>query len=238
MGQLYAVANSKIYIGSQVNNAPDTVDAAFFTGEIWKEMGGWTTAGSIGDTQEIITQKVLSSGRVRKAKGTKDAGNMENTFIPDPADVGQIAFKAAINSCKPYKFKIEWGAGCLPTANFTATGSSSDLTSNAHGLLAGQPVTFSNTGGALPAGLTAGTTYFVLPTGLTENVFRVAATVGGSAIATTSAGTGTHTVTAQPIGQTDLFIGFALPGAKQGGDADTAQLRSWTIAIDSNIVEI
>lgn len=236
MAQLFAIANSKIFIGGVVANPKDTVTAADFTGETWLEIDGWTAAGSLGDTTEIISQKVISSGRVRKVKGTSDAGNMENTFIPNGTDPGQMAFKAAIRNCKPYKFKIEWGAGCLPEGTVTAAGAV--LTSPGHGLAAGQPVRFSNEGGALPTGLTAGNVYYVIPTGLAANTFQVSATPGGAAITTTGAGTGTHTVTAQPVGQTDLFYGLALPGAKTGGDADTAQLRTWTIAIDSNVVEV
>lgn len=159
MADLYAVANSKIFIGGEVT-AKDTVTAADFTSQTWVEITGWTAAGAIGDTQEVIEQTVISSGRVRKAKGTRNAGTMENTFLPDGTDPGQIAFKAAIASCKPFAFKIEWGAGCL--------GPEDDL----------------------------------------------------------------------PAGQTDMFFGLALPGAKAGGEANTAQLRSWAIAVDSNILEV
>lgn len=236
MAQLFAVAGSKIFIGSSMTAAKDTVTEADFTGEVWTEIGGWTSAGSLGDTMELITQKVISSGRVRKVKGTSDAGNMENTFIPDPLDPGQIRFKQAIRACKPYKFKIEWGAGCLPEGTLTAAGAV--LTATGHGLVAGQAVRFSNAGGALPTGLTAGVTYYVLAANLTANTFGVALTPTGTAIATTGAGTGTHSFLAQPVGQTDLFYGLALPGAKSGGDADTAQLRTWTIAVDSNIIEV
>lgn len=235
-GQLYAVGNSKIFIGSRVNRPKGAVTEADFTGEIWTEIGEWTAAGAIGDTQEVITQKVISSGRVRKAKGTRDAGTMENTFIPTPDDQGQIKFRQAIEDCKPYKFKIEWGAGCLPEFAFTATGTSAVLTAEDHGFVAGQTVTF--VGNDLPAPLVAGTVYYVLPTGLADDTFQVSATRGGAAIATTDAGSGEITVVSQPIGQTDLFYGLALAGARQGGDADTAQLRTWSIAIDSNIVEV
>lgn len=158
MADLFSVAGSKIYIGTEVT-AKDTVSASDFEEMAWTEIGGWTNAGAIGDTQEVIEQTVISSGRVRKIKGTRNAGTMENQFLPDGTDLGQIAFRAAIESCKPYAFKIEWGAGCLEE------------------------------GEALPAG------------------------------------------------QTDMFYGLALPGARQGGEANTAQLRSWSIAVDSNVLE-
>lgn len=67
------------------------------------------------------------------------------------------------------------------------------ITYTGHGFIYGSPVVFSTTG-ALPTGLTAGTTYYVLTTP-TANTFTVAATVGGVAINTSSAGSGVHTCT-------------------------------------------
>jgi hypothetical protein len=63
-----------------------------------------------------------------------------------------------------------------------------------HGFVAGDPIVLS-TSGALPTGLTAGTTYYVISAGLTANAFEVSATLGGSAINTSGAGSGTHSVT-------------------------------------------
>ncbi|MER8380716.1 hypothetical protein [Mesorhizobium sp. M1399] len=65
----------------------------------------------------------------------------------------------------------------------------------AHGLTAGRHVVFTTTGG-LPAGLVAGTSYYVLAAGLATDSFEVSLTPGGAAIATTTAGTGVHTATA------------------------------------------
>jgi hypothetical protein len=50
------------------------------------------------------------------------------------------------------------------------------------------PVVFSNTGGALPVAITAGTKYFV-KTVLTANTFTISATAGGTAINTATTGT-------------------------------------------------
>lgn len=66
------------------------------------------------------------------------------------------------------------------------------VTWTAHDLQAGQEVKFATTG-SLPTGLTAGTTYYVISAGLTANTFEVSATLGGAAINTSSAGSGTHT---------------------------------------------
>lgn len=61
-----------------------------------------------------------------------------------------------------------------------------------HGLTTDNIVKFS-TSGALPTGITADTIYFVLASGLTDNTFQIAATLGGTAINTTGSQSGTHT---------------------------------------------
>ncbi len=69
-----------------------------------------------------------------------------------------------------------------------------------HGLLEDTPVQFSNTGGALPAALTAGQTYYTR--NVTANSFQLTATAGGSStplIAFAGAGTGTHRVLNGPV---------------------------------------
>lgn len=64
------------------------------------------------------------------------------------------------------------------------------VTWNSHGKANGTAVVFTTTG-ALPAGLTVGTTYYV--SGAATNTFNVAATPGGTAITTTGTQSGTHT---------------------------------------------
>lgn len=239
---LQAINGSKIYIGTRV--APkDEVALADFTAQepAWTEIGGWTQSGSLGDTQETISQNFISAGRTRNIKGTKNGAAMENTFAPLANDPGQIKFKAAIDSCSPYAFKVEWGAGCASEDVVTITIAAPGVVTwpDGHGLEAGSPVIFTPTGGTLPTGLVAGTVYYVLAAGLTPTTFSVSATPGGAAIATTAAGTATSiTASAQPAGDTDLFYGLAMPGAKQGGSANTALLRTWSIMPDSNVVEV
>lgn len=238
MAQVFPVAGSKLYIGSRVTGK-GTVTAADFAGQVWTEIGGWASAGSIGDTQEVGEQSLINENRVRKFKTTRNAGTMENQFIPVALDAGQIKFKEAIDDCQPYAFKIEWGGDCAPESTVTiSVAAPGVVTWNNHGLLAGQPVIFSNDGGALPTGLTAGTVYYVIASGLTANSFSVAATPDGAGIETTGAGTGTNVATAPPAGMTDMFYGMALPGARSGGDATAAHLRTWSIGIDSNVVEV
>lgn len=85
-----------------------------------------------------------------------------------------------------------------PASTYTTTASGTVTITNAspavitwttHGLFEGAPVKFSTTG-ALPTGITAGTTYYVLSTGLTANTFRISTSYEGAAINTSSDGSG------------------------------------------------
>lgn len=73
---------------------------------------------------------------------------------------------------------------------FTADATTNFLTSVAHGLVDGQEIAVANTGGALPAPLVKTTRYFVRDK--TADTFKLALTVGGTAIDLTTAGTGTN----------------------------------------------
>jgi hypothetical protein len=68
------------------------------------------------------------------------------------------------------------------------------VSQTAHGLKAGSKIVFSTTG-ALPTGVTAGTTYYVIATGLTADAFQFSATLGGSAVDTSGSQSGVHTIT-------------------------------------------
>lgn len=79
------------------------------------------------------------------------------------------------------------------------------VTWNAHGFAANTAVVFSTTG-ALPTGLVAGTTYYVISP--TTNTFQLSATSGGAAINTTGSQSGVHTGNrAYAIGDKASFSG-------------------------------
>lgn len=67
------------------------------------------------------------------------------------------------------------------------------ITLASHGLIAGDTIELT-TSGALPTGLSASTTYFVISTGLTANDFQVSLSNGGAAINTSGSQSGTHTL--------------------------------------------
>lgn len=71
------------------------------------------------------------------------------------------------------------------------------ITWTGHTLNNGDQVRFT-TSGALPTGIVAGTTYYVV--NKATNTFEIAATAGGSSIATTGSQSGTHTATAPQYG--------------------------------------
>jgi uncharacterized phiE125 gp8 family phage protein len=73
---------------------------------------------------------------------------------------------------------------------FTVNATTDTLTAVGHGKSNGDVVRLTNSGGALPAGLTANTDYYVRD--MSGNDFKLAASAGGAAIDITGAGTGTH----------------------------------------------
>ena len=97
------------------------------------------------------------------------------------------------------------------------------ITVTAHGFVAGDAVVFSSTT-TVPAGLTAGTTYYVISP--TTNTLQVSATYGGSAVNITSTGTGTHTIKgAQRITVTDVT-----PDVLRGATIYTAATQEGLVA--------
>ncbi|MCM2293033.1 hypothetical protein NAC44_11940 [Allorhizobium sp. BGMRC 0089] len=239
MAQLYPVAGAKIYIGPAVSSVPDDadIDVSTFSGITWTEIKGWQTMGAVGDTATLISEDVISSGRTLKGKGTRNAGSMQNNFIILPTDPGQIAMIAAEATDYNYPFKILFDdAPPVKTSTVTITIAAPGVISwAAHGLAAGTPVKFSTTG-ALPTGLTAGTTYYVVDP--TDDAFSVAATAGGAAIETSGTQSGTHTAATVPSGGTKNFYALVMSAQENGGGANTARLLQGNLEINSPVIVV
>lgn len=62
------------------------------------------------------------------------------------------------------------------------------ITYTTHGLVAGDAVAYNNGGGTSATGLTSGTTYYVIASGLTADAFKVSATLNGTAVDITGTG--------------------------------------------------
>lgn len=236
--QLFTMAGTKIFISDTPVVSKGEVDISDFATTNWVEVKGLYTVGELGGEQTINEFELINEVWTRKAKGGRNGGTMSNVFIPYANDAGQMKYKEAIESCRPYQFKVERGADCSPEATVTITVADPGIvTWNNHGFFANQPVIFT-TSGTLPTGLVAGEIYYVVATGLTTNSFSVSATAGGAPIETTAAGTGTITATAPPVGMTDMFQGLATDGAKSGGEKSALYTQTWPIAVDGRIVTV
>jgi len=89
----------------------------------------------------------------------------------------------------------------------TADATANDVQSQTHGLANDDRVEFEVIEGlTVPAGLTAGTLYFVIATGLTTDAFRVATTSGGAAVDITGNGSAIwRKVTPKVVNSGDTF---------------------------------
>lgn len=105
-----------------------------------------------------------------------------------------------------------------PTTITMTIASPAVLSWTAHGLAVDQAFQITTTG-ALPTGVTASTTYYVVSTGYTANSFQFSATRGGTSIVTTGSQSGTHTGTPfySPNSKMVACISDALGGGGGGG---------------------
>lgn len=106
-GNLYPVNGCKIFIGGAKEDQTADFVAGDFTSETWVQIGAWTQMGSFGDAANLITSDRISESRTKKAKGTRNAGSMQNTFDSVPTDLGQLALIAAEKTLNNYAFKVE-----------------------------------------------------------------------------------------------------------------------------------
>ncbi|HEV7251663.1 MAG TPA: phage tail tube protein [Mesorhizobium sp.] len=101
---LSLVAGAKVYVSGVISSP---VLAEFENvSRTWTEVKGVTAIGAFGDEAEIATLQTIDGARVRKRKGTRDAGTLELTVGRDPADAGQVALRAAEKTSSVYALKI------------------------------------------------------------------------------------------------------------------------------------
>ena len=105
-----------------------------------------------------------------------------------------VNFKNVVGYSQPGDLTLQ-GSPSISTPGTAVTitnASPAVVTWTSHGRAADDAVMFAvSAAGSLPTGLTAGTIYYVIAAGLATNTFQVSATKGGSAINTSSAGSGT-----------------------------------------------
>lgn len=154
---------------------------------------GRQTAGT-GDPQDLTAAQVRSIiASVEALTGSRNlfvrAALPAPVFNAGSANITMTAHGLSVND--PVVMHIPHRpASCTMTIATPGV-----VTRNAHGFVANQPIVF-RTGGALPTGVTAGTTYFVRATNLTANTFEFSTTAGGAAVNTSGTQSGTHYVEA------------------------------------------
>jgi hypothetical protein len=237
MASLVSTAGCKFYIGGVLSSTLADFTETSFNGQTWVEVDAWMTKGDLGDAAEEINTPLINRGRNVKQKGTFDAGTMENVFAWTPADPGQLAMIAASKTRNEYAFKVEYSdTPAVKSSVFTVSiASPGVVTWTAHGLPNGTKVTLATTG-ALPTGLVAATTYYVV--NAATNTFNLALTKGGTAIVTSGSQSGVHTATTQPTPTIDYATGLVMGAPISGGGANDIQTIAATMSVSSNIVQV
>lgn len=110
------------------------------------------------------------------------------TTLDNTKNVGQRVYELAVTVAA-------WVAQGIPDTVFTAVAATDICTAAAHGASTGWAIQVSNSGGGLPAGLAAATTFWMIV--LDVNTFKLATSyanaLAGTAIDITTNGTGTQT---------------------------------------------
>lgn len=191
--------------------------------------GNQVTAGSAVFTPTIAVSSADGTEEFAPQPLTVrlDSGSFPVTALLLPTDMPaspdwawQVSFTGV--ALEPFTFKLPAG----PVSFTGATGTPGVVTWTATGAVTSLPpgTGVKLAGGSLPAGVTAGTLYYVLsPSGQTLNL---SATPGGSAIAFTGSGSGTLTVASYyvaglvPLGSATSYSPYltAPPGSPAAGE--------------------
>jgi hypothetical protein len=237
MSRIFTTSGARLYIGSAMDAPSGEPTEADFASQAWTEIVGATNLGSAGDTAELVTSQPVGENRVRKAKGTRNAGSTQVVCALNYADPGQLAMIGAEKENYSYAFRLKLNDAPVPRSN-TVTITIADpgvVSWTGHGLAAGDQVKFSTTG-ALPTGLTAGTAYYVVSP--TTDSFEVAATKGGDPIETTGTQSGVHTATTVPTPSERLFVAFVMSAVEQYNEANSVLELHATLEIDAPRVRV
>lgn len=124
------------------------------------------------------------------------AAELDGTRFTFRKDSASAATTTDMTDVQRYEFVYSSSTFTFVDADVN-TATSRITASSAHGLVTGAAVQLSNSGGALPTGLTAGTTYYAIA--INNTVFRLAATSADAHAGTyiaiaAAAGGGTHTL--------------------------------------------
>ncbi len=120
-------------------------------------------------------------------------GSPNGAVVDDTISIGGVTYTAkAAENVASAQFRARV-SGSFTFVDADVNTGTDTITETSHPLQNGDAVTFTNSGGALPTGISAATTYYVVSAA--TNSFKVSATLGGAAVdITAAAGGGTHTL--------------------------------------------
>ena len=118
MGDIQTTSGAKFYV-STIATTATTDTLAEYEALTWVEVGLIEDLGRLGDVSSEVTGASIGDGRVRKAKGARNAGTMTVICFQDPFDAGQAALRDAQATNDNYGFKLEVPDG--PSDSFTNT---------------------------------------------------------------------------------------------------------------------
>lgn len=223
MATIFTAAGAALAIGTT---------AAVASTDTYTTMANVTDIPEFGRVYNVIKVQPLGTRGVQKIKGSFDESEIAVKMARDRSDPGQAAALLARDVDSDYNFKVTLNDAAAPISN-TVTMTIAvpgAVTWTAHGLAAGTGIKFSTTG-ALPTGIVAGTTYFVLV--IDANTFNVAATIGGTAITTSGTQSGVHTATTVPAPSNVMFKAKVVSFTLGVGTEDSAIMATMTLAISS-----
>ena len=110
MGDIQTTSGSKFWI-SEDAALPATDTLAEYEALTWIEIGMIEDLGEVGDVSTEVSGASIGDGRVRKAKGARNAGTMAVITFHDPFDLGQLKLIEAEGTNDNYAFKIELADG-------------------------------------------------------------------------------------------------------------------------------
>ncbi|WLB14831.1 phage tail tube protein (plasmid) [Bradyrhizobium elkanii] len=106
MGDIVTASGTRYFIGPAGTAAQFDTLAEFEAVSVWTEIGLVENGGEYGDEASAVTGAALGDGRIRKAKGARDAGTLALVCFHDPLDAGQAALAAAEQTNDNYVFKV------------------------------------------------------------------------------------------------------------------------------------
>jgi hypothetical protein len=106
MGDIVTASGTRYFIGPAGTSAQFDTLAEFEAVSVWTEIGLVENGGEYGDEASAVTGAALGDGRIRKAKGARDAGTLALVCFHDPLDPGQAALVAAEQTNDNYVFKV------------------------------------------------------------------------------------------------------------------------------------